>query len=273
MQKRNLILLIIATLLITVGTVLFLSKNKTDKLLSTPSSDKVSWTFDGKKWASQGAPPLCPDPLILPSPVDLNLVTGVLYPGQERGGDYKPHGGFRFDNQANNEVDVFTPMEGNLIKAARHLEYGEPQYSLYFIHDCGMMYKLDHIRELTAKFSEILNNIPMGSEGNSRTTEIRPAVYVAQGEQIATKVGFEHFPGGYQDRNVFVDFGIYDLRKTNGVNYDSDFRVKHSNINEYGTHAVCWFDYLSSEDEAVVRRLPAIGDSGKTSDYCGGTDG
>lgn len=32
----------------------------------------------------------CPDPLILQTPVDINKVTSILYPGQERGGDFKP---------------------------------------------------------------------------------------------------------------------------------------------------------------------------------------
>ncbi len=259
---------IVVIFLIMVGVVFFLFKNKGDKFSATPSNDDLGWIFDGNSWQVRGTPPPCPNPLILLSPVDINLVKGILYPGQERGGDYKPHGGFRFDNQTNNEVDVFAPMDGKLFKAARHLEYGEVQYSLYFINDCGMMYKLDHIRELTVKFKEILNNIPMGDEGDSRTTEIRPAIFVAKSEQVATKVGFENFPGGYKDKNIFVDFGLYDLRKTNGVNYDSAFRGKHSNINEYGTQAVCWFDYLSSEDEAIVRSLPATGNGGKISDYC-----
>lgn len=268
MHKRNPTLFIIAIFLIIIGVVFFLSKNKVKELPFTLSNDNLGWIFNGESWQANGTPSTCPEPFVLPAPVDLNLVTGILYPGQERGSDYKPHGGFRFDKHTNNEVDVYTPMDGNLFKAARHLEYGEVQYSLYFINDCGIMYKLDHMRELTAKFKEILNNIPMGGEGDSRTTEIRPAVFVVKGEHVATKVGFENFPGGYKDKNVFIDFGLYDLRKTNGVNYDSVFRAKHPNINEYGSYAVCWFDYLSSEDEAIVRNLPATGNSGKISDYC-----
>ncbi len=268
MHKRNIILFIIAIFIIIAGVVFFLLKNKNNELPFPLNNDNLGWTFDGELWQATGSPPACPEPLVFPAPVDLNLVSGILYPGQERGGDYKPHGGFRFDNHTNNEVDVYAPMDGNLFKAARHLEYGEVQYSLYFINDCGIMYKLDHIRELTAQFEEILNNIPMGGEGDSRTTEIRPAVYVAKGEHVAIKVGFEHFPGGYKDKNVFVDFGLYDLRKTNGVNYDSAFRAKHPNSNEYDAYAVCWFDYLSSVDEAIVRNLPASGNEGKMSDYC-----
>ena len=33
--------------------------------------------------------PSCPDPLILQLPVDIDKITGMLYPGQERGGHFK----------------------------------------------------------------------------------------------------------------------------------------------------------------------------------------
>lgn len=165
MYKRNLVLFIIAIFIIIVGVVFFLLNNKkVDKFPFTFGNNGPGWTFDGESWQVSGTPPNCPEPLVFPAPVDVNLVSGILYPGQERGNDYKPHGGFRFDNRTNNEIDVYAPMDGNLFKAARHLEYGEAQYSLYFINDCGIMYKLDHLRELTAKFKEILNNIPMGGE-------------------------------------------------------------------------------------------------------------
>ena len=256
--------LLITTIVIIVANI---SPSRQNSNTSQKKTD-VNWQFRDGKWSVSGNPPECPQPLAFPAPVDIRLATGVLYPGQLRGGDYKPHGGFRFDNQDTNEVAVYAPMDGNLFKVAQHLEYGEVQYSLYFINDCGIMYKLDHLREVTAKFKELLNNVPMGAEGDSRTTEIQPAVFVAKGEHVATKIGFENFPSGYKGRNVFVDFGLYDLRKTNGVDYDSAFRAKHPNINEYGTHAVCWFDYLSSEDEAIVRNLPADGGGGNASDYC-----
>ena len=56
---------------------------------------------------------------------------------------------------------------------------------------------------------------------------------------------------------MFVDFGLYDLRKTNGVK-----------SGEYAGYARCWFDYLSPEQERIVRSLPAGGHEGKTSEYC-----
>lgn len=225
-------------------------------------NSKVSWSFNGQKWQASGNPPNCPNPLTLLAPADVNLASGILYPGQIRGGDYKPHGGFRFDNHTNNEVDVYAPMDGNLFKAARHLESGEVQYSLYFINNCGIMYKLDHLLKLTVTFEKMFNSIPMGGEGDSRTTEIQPAVFVAKGEHIATKIGFE------KSRNIFFDFGLYDLRKKNDIVYDAVFRAEHSNINEYGTYALCWLDYLKEPDKALVKNLPAGGLEGKTSDYC-----
>jgi hypothetical protein len=228
-------------------------------------SSGVTWHFDSdsKQWQASGAPPPeCPEPLVFSAPVDVNLASGIIYPGQIRGGDYKPHGGFRFDDLGSNSVDVYAPIDANLFRASRHLESGELQHSLFFINDCGIMYKLDHLRQLTGKFEEILNAIPMGEEGDSRTTEVSPAVFVAKGDHIATKVGFE------SSMNVFLDFGVYDLRETNGVYYDSDFRSMHPSIDEYGAYALCWIDYLDEEDKVIVQSLPASGIEGNMSDYC-----
>ncbi len=183
-----------------------------------------------------------------------------MYPGQIRGGDYKPHGGVRFDKLPNNFVGVYAPMDANLYQAARHLESGEMQYSLYFINDCGIMYKLDHLRELTDKFENILGPIPTGAEGDSRTTMISPPVFISAGEHVATKVGIE------RSKNVFYDFGVYDLRRTNGV----DYSVKnYYNIEQFGMHGICWLDYLEEQDKSLAKSLPgADGKSGKQSDYC-----
>lgn len=231
---------------------------------ASKSGSEVNWTFDfdSQTWRVSGNPPDCPEPLEMPAPVDVKLASGILYPGQIRSGDYKPHGGFRFDNRSSNEVDVYAPMDGKLFKAARHLELDEVQYSLYFINDCGIMYKLDHLRALTARLGEILETIPLGGEGDSRTTEIRPAVFVAQGEHVATKIGFE------KTSNIFFDLGLYDLRRENGVVYDAAFRAQYRGVNEYSIHALCWLDYLREPEKTFVKNLPASGIEGKTSDYC-----
>lgn len=268
MRKKNLNLFIITILLIIVGVVFYLSKNS-HKDLPFTSNYNPNWTFDGKSWQATGNTPVCLDPLEFPSPVDVNLASGILYPGHERGNDYKPHGGFRFDNRDTNNIEVRAIMDGYILKASKYEDFGgEIQNFLFYINYCGIMVMHDHLLTLSPKLQKVFDKIPLNKNGDSRTTNIVPLVYIKKGELLATEIGYRNFPGGYNDKNVFVDFGLYDLRKTNGVNYDSAFRAKHPNINEYGTYAVCWFDYLSSEHEAIIRSLPASGNEGKISDYC-----
>lgn len=267
----------IIVILVLVGVVIAaLLILKTPKLsIDNPTYErddtKVSWMFDynTKTWQVKGTPPACPEPLVFPSPVDISLASGILYPGQVRGGDYKPHGGFRFDNRDTNDIEVRAIMDGYILKASRYEDYGsEIQIFLFYVNDCGIMVMHDHLLVLSSKLQKVFDNIQLNKNGDSRTTEIVPRVYVKKGEILGTKIGYENFPGGYKDKNIFVDFGLYDLRKTNGIVYDSNFRAKFPMIDEYGVHALCWFNYLSKEDEKIVRSLSASGDEGKTSDYC-----
>lgn len=219
-----------------------------------------------KTWQASGNPPECPDPLVLPSPVDVNLASAILYPGQKRGGDYKPHGGFRFDTRTTNDIEVRAIMDGAVLKVSKYLEFGEVQISFFYVSDCGIMVMHDHFLTLSPKLQSVLDKIPLGKEGDSRTTNIEPKVYIKKGEVLATEVGSRNFNG---HKNIGVDFGLYDLRKINGMVYDSSFRARFPMIDEYGTHAVCWLDYLEQPDQGIVKSLPgADGTSGKMSDYC-----
>lgn len=271
MLKGKFTLFIVVISIVVFGIVIFLSKNKNNVsfVLNNNDNDNVSWSFNGNSWQASITPPVCPQPLVFPSPVDINLISGILYPGQIRGGDYKPHGGFRFDNRDDNDIEVRAIMDGYILKASRYEDFGgEIQNFLFYINDCGIMVMHDHLLTLSPKLQTMFDKIPLNKNGDSRTTYITPKVYVKKGEVLATQIGYKNFPGGYNDKNVFVDFGLYDLRKTNGVNYDSSFRAKHPNINEHGTYALCWFDYLSKEDGDIVRSLPSSGNEGKMSDYC-----
>jgi len=233
---------------------------------SLPPSE-VSWGFDsdGKKWKVRGNPPDCPNPLKLLAPVDVNLASGILYPGQVRGRDYKPHGGFRFDNRSTNDIEVRAIMDGYILKASRYDDGGEVQNFMFYVNDCGIMVMHDHLLTLSPKLKAVFDKLPINPNGDTRTTNIEPKVRIKKGDVLATEIGYKNFEGR---KNIFVDFGLYDLRKTNGIDYDSVFRSKHPNINEYGVHALCWFDYLVSEDASIVRSLPAGGHEGKVSDYC-----
>lgn len=223
------------------------------------------WMQTENGWEAKGKVPQCPDPL-LQFPVDLNLATSILYPGQYRGGDYKPHGGFRFDNQKTNEIKVAAPMDATVVRGARYPVDGETQYTFDFINDCGYMYRFGHLLTLSPKLAAIAEQFPMNGEGDSRDTAVEPPVTVKAGEIIATAVGLTkgNHDGGI---NVFVDWGVYDLRVKNRASANAEWATKHPHQIEQ--HAVCWFDLLQPKERTIVLGLPSSdSQSGQTSDYC-----
>lgn len=229
----------------------------------TLGNGNIPWQFNGEEWQSQGTVLSCPDRVQFESPADSNLMTAVLYPGQTRGNDYKPHGGFAFGNSKNEDIPVKVPMDAYLIKASRYIEQGELQYFMVFINPCGIMYKLDHLSVLTPKFQELIDKLPPAQVDDSRTTPIDPPRYVVTGEEIATAVGFKN------NSNVTFDLGIYDLRNKNEVSKNAEWASAHENDKEYAPYGVCIFDYFAPEISSKLKVLPAHDSaSGKKSDYC-----
>lgn len=197
---------------------------------------------------SQSNQASCPEPLILETPVNMSLVTSILYPGQERGGDFKPHGGFRFDQATSNGVEIRLPMDATFDDASRYIEEGETQYMFDFQSDCGMRFRFDHLLTLAPRFAAIADQLPDAKEHDSRTVKVEP-IQAKAGEVIATAVGFKN------NTNVFVDFGVYDLRGKGRTNPRP--------------YAVCWFDLLPADDAAMVKSLPsADSKSGTQSTLC-----
>ncbi len=203
-----------------------------------------------------GQPP-CPNPLIFKTPVDMNKVTSILYPGQERSGYFKPHGGFRFDNAKPDEIEVVTPLDSILQDVQGYREDGEIQYLFDFVNPCGIVYRFDHLATLAPKFAKLVESLPIIDEkewkegkGVHQSNLRKQNITVKQGEVVATAVGFR------KTNNVFVDFGVYDLR---GKNMFQNPRP----------YAICWFDLLSPQDAAKVKNLPAADSiNGKKSAYC-----
>lgn len=199
----------------------------------------------------------CPTPL-LQTPVDLSKVTSILYPGQERGGNYKAHGGFGFDNATDNLVTVKIPLNGKVTRVVRYKELGEIQYLLEFDGDCGVSFRFDHLRKLTAKFEAIVNAFPIKED--TRTDPVNPPIAVTVGEVIATEVGFLN--------NVSVDFGVYDMRQKNEASKDPAWASAHSQY-PADSYGICWLNSLPQADSAAVKLLPSRdAKNGKTSDYC-----
>jgi hypothetical protein len=224
------------------------------------SGNKLVWNKGvGTKGASPTAPASssCPTPL-LQTPVDLSKVTSILYPGQERGGNYKAHGGFGFDNATDNLVTVKIPLSGKITRVVRYKELGEIQYLFEFEGNCGVSFRFDHLRKLTAKFEAVVNVFPVKED--TRTDPVSPPVPVTVGEVIATEVGFLN--------NVSVDFGVYDMRQKNEASKDPAWASAHSQF-PADSYGICWLNSLPQADSLAVRLLPSRdGKNGKTSDYC-----
>lgn len=210
----------------------------------------------------------CPGPFVFQMPVDLGKVTSILYPGQIRGGDYKAHGGFRFENSLPNEILVTAPIDAKVIAGARYpANSGDIQYTFDFEHPCGIRYRLGHLLTLSPKFQKIAQKFPMPKGLDSRTTQVYPPIEIRQGEIIATAVGLTKDGTSKNGTNTFLDWGVYDYRQKNESSKDPAWTAKHPH--EIEQYAVCWFDWISKEDKAKVLALPSADyESGKTSDYC-----
>lgn len=219
----------------------------------------------------------CPKPFIFQMPVEMNKVTSVLYPGQLRGGEFKAHGGFRFDSSRPDEITVYAPYDAKVIAGARYPVNGEIQYTFDFEHSCGIRYRFGHLLTLSPKFQEIADKFPLPKGLDSRTTQVDPRIEVRQGEVIATAVGLTKGGNSKDGTNTFVDWGVYDYRQQNEASKDPNWVTAHSEDpnwaqyynSETYRYAVCWFDWIPEEDRAKVLSLPSSDSvSGKTSDYC-----
>jgi hypothetical protein len=224
---------------------------------------QLIWQQAEGGWRSTQAPPNCPAQPMMKMPADITKVTGILYPGQTRGGNYKPHGGFRFDNTSNDKVTVTAPIDGFIVRGGRYLAEGEVQYTFDIMNNCGVMYRVGHFRALPDNLQKIADTWPAPTEGDSRTQQVNPALFISRGTTLATSVGI------VKNKNTFFDWGVYDYRQENEASKSTAFQQAHANDKELSWHAVCWFDWLPSSDAAKIKSLPP-GDpsSGKISDYC-----
>jgi hypothetical protein len=226
----------------------------------------VTWlqTYDGYK--PDGTTPACPTPMIKQFPADINKVTSVLYPGQYRGGNYKPHGGLRFDKSANDEVTVRAPFDGTVIDGGAYIAEGsdnDVQYTFDVMHDCGMMYRVGHLLTLSKSMADIARHFPAAVKGDSRTTVVDPGVKVKAGTVLATAVGTA------SGKNTFFDLGVYDWRQANNISTFPAWLEVPQHNNPLAKHAVCWFELLPKDVSVKIKSLPASDPaSGKASDYC-----
>ena len=228
---------------------------------SGASAEEIRWMFNNTEWVPSSHAPKCEEPIEFSAPVNLNLASHILYPGQTRGGDYKTHGGFRFDNLADNKVEVTLPFDAVLVSGSRYLEGGERQVILDFISPCGLMIRYDHLFTLSPEFEALMNELPEAKPDDSRGAEFSVRKLYPAGTVVATEIGHKN------PFNPGMDFGFYDLRSPNEISQDEQW--VSSKINpSMASYARCWLDYLVEEDKAKAYALPGAGTEGKVSDYC-----
>lgn len=230
-----------------------------ESLQDDDTAHQVTWYFD-TEWKSDGNPPRCLEPLVLQSPVNVNLATSILYPGQTRSGNYKAHGGFRFDRSNNDDITVKAPLEGMLVRGSRYIDDEEIQYMFDMVHPCGIMVRFDHLLTLSPTFAAAAEQLREPVIDDSRTTAL-DFIPIKAGDVIAMAVGSK------KTGNVGVDFGVYDLRQENKAAQNPAWLREHGG--EQAPYALCWLDLLPAPDSTKAKNLPG-GDSinGKQSDYC-----
>lgn len=260
------ILLVIAAL--GFGAYFVFSKQKTKDNPQNNNAESlaeeqasVQWNFTGTEWRASGTPPACPDPLFS-TPLDVGQATSVLYPGQSRGGNYKPHGGFRFDNSQDGKIDVRLPMDAQLTGLVRYIEGGEIQYLVSFVNSCGIAYRFDHLYTLSPAFQAIAETTPEPKVDDTSGLPIQNGPKFKAGELLATVIGHP------KTANYGMDFGLYDLRQRNEISKNASWAAAHQNT-DLDMYGVCWLDLLTEPDKTTVKNLPA-GDqaNGSKSDYC-----
>lgn len=234
---------------------------------ATEPSTAVSWSYSGEGWKALGSAPSCPTPLGLATPTNIQLATAILYPGQTRGGNYKPHGGFRFDGQSQtgtrNAVGVTLALDSSLLRGSRYIEAGEVQTMLDFVHPCGYLLRYDHLLTLTPELQKLVDaHLPAAKKDASQTTPFPSGLSFSRGTAIATEVGFR------ATSNVSFDFGVYDLRQANQASRSTTFQKKVGQFTELSYYGTCWLNALPEPDATTAKALPGSGTEGKTSDYC-----
>lgn len=241
-----------------------LSKSQSPQAAAESSKDGVNWyRTDGGAWAHSGTPPACPSQPILATPVDISLATSILYPGQVRGNAFKAHGGFRFDNQPNNDIVVTVPLDAKLLRGSKgnFAEHGEVQYGFEFINSCGVWYDFGHLHTLSPQFAAYAKDLPLISDhAQQQLYDIPGTPAVKKGDVIATQVGIVH------TKNVIVEMQVNDVRQPNGKTIRPAWSKYTDQFDHYG---ICWLDWLPAVDSARAHALRG-GDSvsGKQSDYC-----
>lgn len=241
------------------------SRQGTDKQDSSASSKQpvkvndqaVVWAFDEREqqwYVQSGKAPKCENGAKFEySPVDFSQVEMILLPGQYRGYNYKPHGGFGLAAATAGQTEVKMPIGGTIIGLTRYIEGPDNalQYLVTFVNDCGLEIKFDHLAVLSPRLQAIAETRPPAKQDDTRSdpnNKPKPELFKA-GEVIATTVGHPNI------QNFGFDFGITDYRKRNQISENPEWTALHEVYTASEWYGVCWFDKLPGDDAEKAKGL------------------
>lgn len=258
---EGLIILAVLAVIGFVGYTVF-TKMKSDSKQQTPgtSTGDVRWQYNEQSSAWEtvsGTAPECKEPFVFDnSPVDLSQVTSIMMPGQYRGFNYKPHGGFRADASTDGQLEVRMPMDAMLVGLTRYYE-GDPaelQYLLTFESDCGIAFRFDHLYTLAPEFQTIAETTPEPKLNDTRTDPNAPFARTAfkAGDVIATAIGFP------TTKNFGFDFGVYDYRQPNEISKNTAWAAIHNQFTATEWYGACWLGMLPGADAAKAKELSEV---------------
>lgn len=259
------LLLAIIGVIALVAVLVYVFVIRSQGVFNTADPTSVTWQFDGENWKPNGTPPACEEPLVIGEPMDLTKATAVLLPGQVRGTDFKPHGGLARGDAPDNMIDVRTIRDAYVYRAARYIEQGQVQHLFDFMDSCGIMFRFDHLATLSDQFQDYADTLPEPQPNGSMTYDVNVSTLIPKGTLVATEVGIR------DQKNVFFDVGVYDLRQRNAASKTELYKTDSLRIadKEQSFFSLCWFDLLPEKERAIVRALPDrdASNNGK-SDYC-----
>lgn len=272
--------LVLLSTLVGVGYFVWTRQNPDTKNADAPQpiktkeSNDVIWAFDEQKqewYVQSGKAPKCDSSFQFDSsPVDFSTVATVLFPGQYRGYNYKPHGAFRVYDATAGQVDIKMPVDAKITSLTRYLESPDNamQYLVTFVNDCGIEIKFDHLATLSPRLQAIAETRPAAKLDDTRgdpNNKPTPELFKA-GEVIATVIGHPN------TKNYGFDFGVSDYREPNTISKNKDWVALHETYIASEWYGVCWFDMLPGEDADTAKKLSETPTNPEkpnlVSDYC-----
>jgi hypothetical protein len=193
-----------------------------------------------------------------------------MLPGQYRGFNYKPHGGFGMDNVPGGQIEVKLPMDAKITGLTRYIESPDDalQYLVTFVNDCGIEIKFDHLATLSPRLQAIAETRPEPKKDDTRSDpnfKLKSELFKA-GEVVATSVGHP------KTKNFGFDFGVLDYRQPNEISRNAQWKALHDTYTSSEWYGVCWFDMLPGSDADTARQLSEkVFDASRPnliSDYC-----